>query len=219
MSISGKPIYGSSTFRISIAFAGRPSPTTKGTVRFYERDHLAKEINFSSFSKLVEAVKKFWEEKTTTEIYDRRLASWFAEYFEENGMGELSSYTILEWIKGASEQATALIHDQSNAEESTIPVATYEKSPFQEQANPSMQEEEPSRADKKQFVSTAKSETELVEEAIAEKPEKSQEQPQLLTSDDMVREVLRKVKASSSSSSKKKRQGTRKPRKRTPRKR
>ncbi len=226
MTFRGKTIYGSATHRVVIDFHDRPSPNVSGQVRFYERESLEEEKQFSNFRKLSDIVKRYWEKKTRTEVFDRRLASWFADYFHEMGLRGIDSYEVLEWLKAGTSELTAEAIDRGEQQRFEIEEAEKQKQEaFREQIQQA--EEEKRKAESEESIKREESDllseekaTDIkksTEEALPTLPPKKDES--IMTGDDMVKAVLERVEPKSpKKKSSQQRRKQQKPKKRAPRK-
>ncbi len=225
MTFRGKTIYGSATHRVVIDFHDRPSPNVSGQVRFYDREALEEEKQFSNFQKLSEIVKRYWEAKTRTEVFDRRLASWFADYFHEMGLRGIDSYDVLEWLKGGISELTAETIDRDEQKRFEIEeIEKQKQEAFRDQIQKA--EEEGKTTEVASIEEEREEAAEVVERAIEESSDKealptlpSKKEEAIMTADDMVKAVLERVEPKSSKKKpSQQRKKQHKPRKRAPRK-
>ncbi len=227
MTFRGKTIYGSATHRVVIDFHDRPSPKVSGQVRFYDRETLEEEKQFPNFKKLSDIVKRYWEAKTRTEVFDRRLASWFADYFHEMGLRGIDSYEVLEWLKGGTSELTAETIDRDEKQRIKADEAERQKQiEFREQIRKA--EGEKTKIEKEASKEEHKEELEenvvkkiekpaIPKEALPTLPNKKEES--IMTADDMVKAVLERVEPKDSKKkATQQRRRQHKPKKRAPRK-
>jgi hypothetical protein len=94
-----RSLYGSSRYGVRITPLGEFGLELKCTVEFFDRRHKVKEMQCSSVLELVSIIRDFWEENANMPVFDNRLASWMAEYFNEIGVERVTKFSILEMMK------------------------------------------------------------------------------------------------------------------------
>ena len=96
-----RSLYGSSRYGVRITPLGEFGLGLKCTIEFFDRRHKVKEIQSSNMVELVSIIRDFWEENANMPVFDNRLASWMAEYFNGIGVERVTKFSILEMMKKA----------------------------------------------------------------------------------------------------------------------
>lgn len=81
----GKPVWGSSVYRLEIiSDSRRLSVEFKGVITLYERRHESIARHFEDLTTFIDALKEFWQTSLpNAKIQDTRLARWLEEYLTE----------------------------------------------------------------------------------------------------------------------------------------
>jgi len=96
-----RSLYGSSRYGVRITPLGEFGLELKCTIEFFDRRHKVKEIQSSNVLELASIIRDFWEENANMPVFDNRLASWMAEYFNCIGIERVTKISILEMMKKA----------------------------------------------------------------------------------------------------------------------
>ncbi len=96
-----RSLYGSSRYGVRITPLGEFGLGLKCTVEFFDRRHKVKEMQSSSVLELASIIRDFWEENANMPVFDNRLASWMAEYFNDIGFERVTKFSLLVMMKKA----------------------------------------------------------------------------------------------------------------------
>ena len=94
-----RSLYGSSRYGVKITPFGEFELELKCTVEFFDRRHKVKETKSSNVFELASLIRDFWEENTNMPVFDDRLASWIAEYFNDIGFERATKFSVSEMMK------------------------------------------------------------------------------------------------------------------------
>ena len=136
-----RSLYGSSRYGVRITPVGEFGLGLKCTVEFFDRRHKVKEIQSSSLLELASIIRDFWQENANMPVFDNRLASWIAEYFNGIGFERVTKLSILEMM----EKALTYLIEESETDISDI--KTVEKKEQQVMITEEVEEIEKKRED------------------------------------------------------------------------